>query len=62
MNRNNISDNESQMTVGNDERQFYTLFPEKIPTLWGKLSWSHFKRLLSVRRQFFLCKRLISEK
>lgn len=29
-------------------RQFYTLFPEKFPTLWGKLSWSHFKRLLSV--------------
>lgn len=29
-------------------RQFYLAFPEKLPTLWGILSWSHYKRLLSV--------------
>lgn len=29
-------------------RQFYILFPEKLPTLWGILTWSHYKRLLSV--------------
>ncbi len=29
-------------------RQFYTSFPEKFPTVWGKLTWSHYKRLLSV--------------
>ena len=29
-------------------RQFYLAFPEKLPTLWGILTWSHYKRLLSV--------------
>lgn len=29
-------------------RHFYIAFPEKLPTVWGKLTWSHFKRLLSV--------------
>lgn len=29
-------------------KKFYTTFPEKLPTLWGKLTWSHYKRLLSV--------------
>lgn len=29
-------------------RQFYLAFPEKLPTLWGMLTWSHYKRLLSV--------------
>ena len=29
-------------------KKFYTTFPEKFPTLWGKLTWSHYKRLLSV--------------
>ncbi|MDE6514831.1 MAG: PDDEXK nuclease domain-containing protein, partial [Bacteroidales bacterium] len=29
-------------------RQFYLAFPEKLPTVWGKLTWSHYKRLLSV--------------
>ena len=28
-------------------KKFYTTFPEKLPTLWGKLTWSHYKRLLS---------------
>ena len=29
-------------------RQFYLAFPEKLPTAWGILTWSHYKRLLSV--------------
>lgn len=29
-------------------RHFYIAFPKKLPTVWGKLTWSHFKRLLSV--------------
>lgn len=29
-------------------RQFYLAFSEKLPTLWGILTWSHYKRLLSV--------------
>lgn len=29
-------------------RQFYVFFPEKLPTAWGILTWSHYKRLLSV--------------
>ena len=29
-------------------RQFYQAFPEKLPTVWGILTWSHYKRLLSV--------------
>ena len=29
-------------------RQFYLAFPEKLPTVWGILTWSHYKRLLSV--------------
>ena len=29
-------------------RQFYLSFPKKLPTLWGILTWSHYKRLLSV--------------
>ncbi len=29
-------------------RQFYLLFPQKLPTTWGILTWSHYKRLLSV--------------
>ncbi len=29
-------------------RQFYLTFPEILPTAWGILSWSHYKRLLSV--------------
>ena len=29
-------------------RQFHLAFPEKLPTLWGILTWSHYKRLLSV--------------
>lgn len=29
-------------------RQFYVTFSEKLPTVWGILSWSHYKRLLSV--------------
>lgn len=29
-------------------RQFYVSFPEKLPTAWGVLTWSHYKRLLSV--------------
>lgn len=29
-------------------RQFYIFFPEKLPTAWGILTWSHYKRLLSV--------------
>ena len=29
-------------------RQFYLCFPKKLPTLWGILTWSHYKRLLSV--------------
>lgn len=29
-------------------RQFYLTFPENFPTQWGILSWSHYKRLLSV--------------
>lgn len=29
-------------------RQFYLAFPEIFPTMWGVLTWSHYKRLLSV--------------
>lgn len=29
-------------------RQFYLSFAEKLPTAWGILTWSHYKRLLSV--------------
>ena len=29
-------------------RQFYLACPETLPTLWGILTWSHYKRLLSV--------------
>lgn len=29
-------------------RQFYVFFPEKLPTVWEILTWSHYKRLLSV--------------
>lgn len=29
-------------------RQFYLAFSEKLPTAWGILTWSHYKRLLSV--------------
>ena len=29
-------------------RPFYLAFPEKLPTAWGILTWSHYKRLLSV--------------
>ena len=29
-------------------RQFYLYFPKKLPTSWGILTWSHYKRLLSV--------------
>lgn len=29
-------------------RQFYLAFPQIFPTLWGILTWSHYKRLLSV--------------
>ena len=29
-------------------RQFYVVFKEKFPTPWGILTWSHYKRLLSV--------------
>lgn len=29
-------------------RQFYLTFPEILPTLWGILTWSHYKRLLSI--------------
>lgn len=29
-------------------RQFYITFPEIFPTAWGILTWSHYKRLLSV--------------
>ena len=29
-------------------RQFYLCFPKKLPTSWGILTWSHYKRLLSV--------------
>lgn len=29
-------------------RQFYVFFPEKLPTAWGILTWSHYKRLLQV--------------
>lgn len=29
-------------------RQFYLAFPEKLPTAWGILTWSHYKRLLSI--------------
>lgn len=32
-------------------RQFYLAFPEKLPTAWGILTWSHYKRLLSVTNQ-----------
>ena len=31
-------------------RQFYLAFPEKFPTAWGVLTWSHFKRSLSVTK------------
>lgn len=29
-------------------RQFYLMFPEIFPTAWGILTWSHYKRLISV--------------
>lgn len=29
-------------------RQFYLTFPNKFPTAWGILTWSHYKRLLSI--------------
>lgn len=29
-------------------RQFHVSFPEKLPTAWEVLTWSHYKRLLSV--------------
>lgn len=29
-------------------RQFYDTFPQIFPTVWGILSWSHYKRLISV--------------
>lgn len=29
-------------------RQFYLTFPQIFPTVWGILTWSHYKRLLSV--------------
>lgn len=29
-------------------RQFYITFPEIFPTVWGILTWSHYKRLISV--------------
>lgn len=32
-------------------RQFYQVFPEIFPTAWGILTWSHYKRLLSVDHQ-----------
>lgn len=32
-------------------RQFYLTFPEKFPTPWGILTWSHYKRLLSVQNE-----------
>lgn len=32
-------------------RQFYITFPRIFPTVWGILSWSHYKRLLSVSNQ-----------
>ena len=33
-------------------RQFYLAFPEKLPTAWGILTWSHYKR----------CPRMVSER
>ena len=32
-------------------RQFYLTFPKKFPTPWGILTWSHYKRLLSVQNE-----------
>lgn len=32
-------------------RQFYMIFPQIFPTVWGILTWSHYKRLLSVSNQ-----------
>lgn len=32
-------------------RQFYITFPQILPTVWGILTWSHYKRLLSVSNQ-----------
>lgn len=32
-------------------RQFYLTFPEKFPIPWGILTWSHYKRLLSVQNE-----------
>ena len=31
-------------------RQFYLCFPKKLPTSWGILTWSHYKRLLQCRQ------------
>lgn len=45
-------------------RQFYLCFPKKLPTSWGILTWSHYKRLLSVvkpeARNWYLSENFLS--